>query len=101
MNTDWDGIERRQVVLTDERSKGDGKTVEAPIVAVVVGFVAVVLLQTAALVHHVILEGDHHRQEQVDASFVCYVVKTSQGTPAGVELLTDCGFIPKIKGVAD
>lgn len=98
---DWDGTERREAALVDAQSRGNGNTVEVPIVAFIVGLATVVLLQVAAIVQHVILDSDHHRQGRVDASFVCYVVKTSQGQPAGVDLLTDCGFIPKIKGVSD
>lgn len=101
MNSEWDGTERRQTLLADERTRGNGTTVEVSMTIVVIGFVAVVLLQIVSLFHHFVLSGDHAAQGKVDASFVCYVVKTSQGQPVSVDLLTDCGFIPRIKGVGN
>jgi hypothetical protein len=97
----WDGTERRQAMLADERTRANGSAVEVPLSIVVIGFAAVILLQSVSLFHHFFLSADHNNQTRVDTSFVCYVVKTSQGQPVNVDLLTDCGFIPRIKGVGN
>lgn len=92
----WNGPERRAVQLADETSRSNGPTIDIPTVVLVVGFVAVVLLQLGALWGHGVL--DHHgedeakRSAKVDESLTCYVVKLAQGT-AGPDALSDCGFL--------
>ena len=96
-NDCWDGIERRETVLADQRTRANGGTVEVPLVTVIIGFAAVVLLQLAALWGHAVLsdhvDGEAQRSRQVDASLTCYVVKVTQGQAAGPAILIDCGFL--------
>lgn len=100
MDDMWDGAERRAVRLADEQSKPNGKTVEIPLTTMIVGFVVVIILQVAALLTHITIDRGVHdeagRSKAVDASLTCYVIKVSQGVPAGPEILTDCGFLPSL-----
>lgn len=71
-------------------------TVEAPIVMVLVGFAATLLLQAAALWGHGTL--DHHQdtearqQAEFRQQLTCFVVRFTQGRQ-GTDVLTDCGFL--------
>lgn len=94
--SDWDGTERRQVVLADERTRSNGSGVEVPAATLIVGFAAVVLMQVAALIGHAVLSRDQlaEREEAREArrQISCFVVGITQGKP-GADLLTSCGFI--------
>lgn len=91
MTPSWDGIERRETAMLAEQLKPKN-VVDVPIVGVLVGFAAVLLLQAAAVWSHgEILQNQHQILEEQDR-FACYVVRTSQGAvPADV--LTECGFL--------
>jgi hypothetical protein len=92
----WDGEERRATVkLADELKCKE--TVDAPIVMVLVGFAAVLLLQAAALWGHGVIA--HADQKRADAAarfeqrITCFIVRFSQNRQQGPEVLTDCGFL--------
>ena len=96
----WDGIERRAAVLADHQSKPNGKSpVEAPTALILIGFVAVILLQAAGMYSHILIERDMEeeskRSARVDESLTCYLVKFTQGG-TGLQLLSDCGFLPQL-----
>lgn len=97
MNEDgWDGTERRQAVLADERTRANGATVEVSVTAVIVGFVAVVILQLAALAGHALLSSHQDREfaeaKEARQQIGCFVIGITQGK-TGQDLLTDCGFL--------
>lgn len=96
MTLGWDGTERRETVIADERTKGNGKTVEAPAYLIVVGFVLVIALQAAALYGHAHLAAGQADAAEADERVACFVVGSVQGKP-GTDLLTSCGFV-KIGG---
>jgi hypothetical protein len=96
MTDEWDGKERREAVLADERTRANGATVEVPVTVVIVGFVAVVLLQLAALAGHALLsnhqDSEFREAREARQQIGCFVIGITQGK-AGQELLTDCGFL--------
>ena len=86
----WDGIERREPVILAEQLQSKN-TVNAPLVGVLVGFAAVLLLQVAAIWSHgTIIQNQREILDGQDR-FACYVIRTAQGQAADV--LTQCGFI--------
>jgi hypothetical protein len=94
--TDWDGIERRQPMILADTLHPKRETVEVPLVLVLVGFAAVLLLQAASLWGHGIL-ADHQRKDAADndvfrKQISCFVIKVTQGRQ-GPDVLTDCGFL--------
>lgn len=96
--TDWDGIERREAaILAEHLATATAKqSVEAPIVIVLVGFAAVLLLQVASLWGHGVIAGaarhEDEKQEEFRRQIACFIIKASQGKQ-GPDLLTDCGFL--------
>lgn len=96
MTNDWDGMERREALIVAESLKPKRETVEAPIVIVLVGFAAILLMQAVSLWGHGVIL-DHHDQEAArEAEFRrqlnCFVVKYSQGAQ-GIDVLSACGFL--------
>lgn len=96
MDDEWDGVERRSAMLADERTRANGQGIEAPTVIVVVGFVAVLLLQAGALIQHALLAHEHAEAERFRKQITCFVVSTVQGK-SGTDLLATCDFL-KIGG---
>ena len=94
--TEWDGIERRAPVLLAEQLQ-PRNTVNAPVVLVLVGFAAVLLMQAASIfTHGTILDKQQEGAEFRDR-ITCYVIHTSQGE-TGVAVLTACGFLDSSSG---
>lgn len=96
MTNDWDGMERRQPVIVAEALKPRRETVEAPVVMVLVGFAATLLMQAASLWGHGVIL-DHHddeaaREAEFRRQLNCFVVKYTQGAQ-GIDVLTTCGFL--------
>jgi len=89
--TDWDGTERRTAVILADELKPKN-TVDAPIVLVLIGFAAVMLMQAAAIWGHGEMLRDHRENREQNQRFSCYVVHTSQGE-APTAALTACGFL--------
>lgn len=93
MDDNWDGSERRTAMLADERTRAaNGNTVEVPAALVIVGFVAVVLLQLGALVQHALISNDHKNDEQFRHQITCFVIGSVQGK-TGTDLLASCDFL--------
>lgn len=90
--TDWDGLERRSALILAEELKPKRETVEAPVVIVLVGFAAALLMQAAAIWSHGVIIQNQHRNEEYNQKFACYVVHTAQGE-SGTGVLTACGFL--------
>jgi hypothetical protein len=88
---DWDGNERRAPVILAEQLRPKN-TVEAPIVMVLVGFAALLLMQAAAIWNHGVIVQRQRESEQFRRQVSCYLVHTSQGE-TGTGVLTACGFI--------
>lgn len=89
--TDWDGNERRANVILAEQLQPKN-TVNAPIVIVLVGFAAALLMQAAAIWGHGVIIQNQRRSLENDRRFTCYIVRTSQGE-ATTAALTSCGFL--------
>lgn len=88
---DWDGTERRATVTLAEELQPKN-TVNAPLVLVLVGFAAILIMQSAAIWQHGVLTGLMRDGAARDRQFSCYIVHTSQGeTPTAA--LTACGFL--------
>lgn len=94
--SDWDGIERRETVTLAEALKPPADRVDAPTVMVLVGFAAILLLQTASLWGHGLLADRQTKNEERDELFrqqiTCFVVNATQGKQ-GTDVLTTCGFL--------
>lgn len=94
--SEWDGQERRQTMLADERTRLNGSAVEVSSVTLIVGFVAVVLLQAAALIGHGVLSSHQDREfaeaKRAREQIACFVIGITQGK-SGPDLLTACGFL--------
>jgi len=89
--SDWDGNERRLPVILAEQL-APKNTVNAPIVMVLVGFAAILLMQAAAIWSHGVILAN---QRTIDAKldrFSCYVIHSTQGE-TGTGVLTACGFL--------
>lgn len=89
--TGWDGVERREAVMLAEELRPK-ETVNAPLVMVLVGFAAMLLMQAAAIWAHGELLHNQRDNEARDQQFACYIVHTSQGEAPTVAL-TACGFL--------
>lgn len=87
----WDGTERRAPVILAEQL-APKNTVNAPIILVLVGFAAVLLMQAAAIWAHGELLKNQRDNRERDRQFACYIVHTSQGE-APTTALTACGFL--------
>lgn len=96
MTDHWDGLERREALLLAEELKPKRETVEAPVIMVLVGFAASLLLQAAALWGHGVIlqhaDREATKAEEFRRQITCYVGRVSQGRQ-GPEILTDCGFL--------
>lgn len=90
----WDGLERRETVILNERLST--KTVEVPAGAIVAGFVIMAVLLCGviwALLIHAGNQSDAAAQDVVFRDQLrCFVIRTVQGTPAP-EVLDRCGFL--------
>lgn len=91
MTDDWDGSERRVPVLLAEQLQPKN-TLNAPLVLVLVGFAALLLMQAASMWSHGLLLGNQRDATERDRQFACYIVHTSQGETA-TSALTACGFL--------
>jgi hypothetical protein len=90
--TGWDGTtERRTPMLLAEELRPK-QTVEVPIVMVLVGFAAVLLLQVAAIWSHGTIIHNQGRLLDNEDRFTCFVVRTTQGA-APADVLTECRFL--------
>lgn len=89
--TGWDGIERREAVILAEELQ-PRNTVNAPLVLVLVGFAAMLLMQAAAIWAHGEILRNQRENRVRDQQFACYIVHTSQGEAPTVAL-TACGFL--------
>ena len=92
---DWDGVteRRRAAQIADGLAK---PTVEVSASILIIGFVAVILLQVASLIGHAVISS-HEKQAAKDhddfrRQISCFIVAGTQGK-TGTDLLTDCGFI--------
>lgn len=95
MTDDWDGRTERRAPVILSAELQPKNTVNAPIVLVLVGFAAVLLMQAASVWSHgQILQNQQLSQER-DRQFSCYIVHTSQGE-APTNALTACGFLDPI-----
>lgn len=94
--SDWDGIERREAEMLAESLRPRRAAIEAPIVMLLVGFAATLLLQAAALWGHGIIDqhqdAEAKRADQFRTQLTCFVVRFTQGRQ-GTDVLTDCGFL--------
>jgi len=88
---EWDGIERRSTVILADQLKPKN-TVDAPIVLVLVGFAAVLLMQAASIWSHGAIVQRQKDAEDFRRQVSCYLVRSSQGE-TGTGVLTACGFI--------
>lgn len=79
-------------MLAESLAARERTTVEAPLVMVLVGFAAVLLMQAMSIWSHGLILGNQRRLIDTDRQFACYVVHTSQGA-APNQALSDCGFI--------
>lgn len=96
MTDHWDGMERREAVIVAEALRPKRETVEAPVVIVLVGFAATLLMQAASLWGHGVMLQRHNEEAARQAEFRrqlnCFVVKYTQGAQ-GIDVLTACGFL--------
>lgn len=92
MTDTWDGLERRSAVIVAEELKAKRETVEAPIVIVLVGFAAILLMQAVSIWSHGVIIDNQRRNAEYNQKFACYVVHTAQGE-TGTGVLTACGFL--------
>jgi hypothetical protein len=90
--TDWDGTSERRAPLILAAELQPKETVNAPVIMVLIGFAAMLLLQAAAVWSHgTLLQNQRHLIDQ-QQQFVCYVVRSTQGE-TGTGILTECGFL--------
>lgn len=96
MTSDWDGIERREAQVLAESLRPRRPTIEAPVVMLLVGFAASLLLQAAALWGHGVIAQQQDKEAARAGVFreqlTCFVVRLTQGRQ-GTDVLTDCGFL--------
>jgi len=79
------------VILADDL-KTPRATVDAPIVMVLVGFAAVLLMQAASIWSHGLILARMRASEDFRAQVTCYIVHSTQGE-TGPTVLTTCGFL--------
>lgn len=90
----WDGHERRETVILNERLHT--KTVEVPAGALIAGFIILGVLVAGVIWALIIHSGNQMNAADADVVFRdqlrCFVIRTVQGTPAP-EVLDRCGFL--------
>lgn len=90
----WDGHERRETVILNERLST--RTVEVPAAAIVAGFAIMAVLLAGviwALLVHSGNQADAAADEVIFRDQLrCFVIRTVQGVPAP-EVLDRCGFL--------
>jgi len=89
--TDWDGTERRSAVILAEELR-PRSTVDAPVIMVLVGFAAMLLLQAAAIWSHGVILQNQRETEEFRRQITCFIVHNAQGD-TGTNVLTTCGFL--------
>lgn len=90
--TEWDGAtERRAPVILAEQLQPKN-TVNAPLVLVLVGFAAMLIMQATAIWSHGVITQRLRDGQERDRQFACYIVHTSQGE-APTSALAACGFL--------
>jgi hypothetical protein len=101
MDDGWDGSERRAAALAAEAVKSNGKTVEVPLTAVIIGFAAMILLQIGGLIGHAVLSGNGEEEsDKADIfrrSVSCFLFEIARPTTDGpldrADILARCGLI--------
>lgn len=92
----WDGHERREAVLLADKLTPTHRTVEVPLMAVIIGFTTLALLSVGHMWAIILHSNNQHRAAAAAGEFrtqlSCFVIKISQGTP-GPEILDECGFL--------
>jgi len=91
MTEPWDGTERRTAVILADDLKPKN-TVDAPIILVLVGFAAMLLLQAAAIWSHGQILQNQRDSEGFRRQITCFIVHNAQGE-TGTSVLTTCGFL--------
>lgn len=101
MDDGWDGSERRAAALAAEAVKPNGKAVEAPLVVVIIGFAAMVLLQIGGLIGHAVLSGNGEEEsdkaEIFRRSVSCFLFEIARPEEDGpidrADVLARCGLL--------
>jgi hypothetical protein len=90
---EWDGTERRAPnVIAEALAARPRNTVEAPVVVVLVGFAATLLMLAVSIYSHGLIIQHQRQLMESTRQFACYIVHTSQGEPPN-QALSACGFI--------